>query len=110
MNLYANARDAMPKGGELRIEASRQDKKAMVVVKDTGYGMDKETQERCFDPFFTTKEISKGTGLGLSATYGIVKEHGGEIRVSSKLGRGATFKLYFPLNDSRKRPEDPDCG
>jgi signal transduction histidine kinase len=65
MNLYANARDAMPKGGELRIEASRQDKKAMVVVKDTGYGMDKETQERCFDPFFTTKEISKGTGLSL---------------------------------------------
>lgn len=105
MNLYANARDAMPKGGELRIEASRQDKKAMVVVKDTGYGMDKETQERCFDPFFTTKEISKGTGLGLSATYGIVKEHGGEIRVSSKLGRGTTFKLYFPLALSDERAE-----
>jgi CheY-like chemotaxis protein len=77
----------------------------MVVVKDTGYGMDKETQERCFDPFFTTKEISKGTGLGLSATYGIVKEHGGEIRVSSKLGRGATFKLYFPLALSDERAE-----
>ena len=105
MNLYANARDAMPKGGELRVEASKQDRKAMVVVTDTGYGMDKETQERCFDPFFTTKEISKGTGLGLSTTYGIVKEHGGEIHVSSKLGHGTTFKLYFPLAPSDEREE-----
>lgn len=105
MNLYANARDAMPKGGELRIEARKKGRKALLAVSDTGCGMDKETQDRCFDPFFTTKEISKGTGLGLSTTYGIVKEHGGEIHVSSKLGRGSTFKLYFPLAPSGEQEE-----
>jgi PAS domain S-box-containing protein len=109
MNLYANARDAMPEGGELRIEARKRRGKALIAVSDTGCGMDKETQERCFDPFFTTKEISKGTGLGLSITYGIVKEHGGEIQVMSKLGRGSTFKLYFPLAPSgeQEEPEFP---
>ena len=105
MNLYANARDAMPEGGELRIEARKRRGKALVAVSDTGCGMDKETQERCFDPFFTKKEISKGTGLGLSITYGIVKEHGGEIQVLSKLGRGSTFKLYFPLAPSGEQEE-----
>ena len=105
MNLYANARDAMPEGGELRIEAGKRGGKALVIVSDMGCGMNKETQERCFDPFFTTKEISKGTGLGLSTTYGIVKEHGGEIEVSSKLGRGSTFKLYLPLAPSGQKEE-----
>jgi len=77
----------------------------MVVVTDTGCGMDKETRARCFDPFFTTKEITKGTGLGLSTTYGIVEEHGGEIHVASKPGRGTTFKLHFPLAPSEEDEE-----
>jgi len=103
MNLCTNARDAMPGGGELHIKASRRRGKALVVISDTGHGMDKETREKCFDPFFTTKEVSKGTGLGLSTSYGIVKEHGGEIRVYSEIGRGTTFKLYFPLDVSGGR-------
>ncbi len=97
MNLCTNARDAMPEGGELHIEAKKEGENALVIVADTGDGMDKQTQERCFDPFFTTKEVNKGTGLGLSTTYGIVKEHGGEIHVHSELGQGTTFKVYFPL-------------
>jgi two-component system cell cycle sensor histidine kinase/response regulator CckA len=103
MNLCTNARDAMPGGGELHIAASRRRSKAFVVVSDTGQGMDKETREQCFDPFFTTKEVNKGTGLGLSTSYGIVKEHGGEIHVYSEIGKGTTFKLSFPLDVSGQR-------
>ncbi|UCB50567.1 MAG: PAS domain S-box protein [Deltaproteobacteria bacterium] len=103
MNLCTNAMDAMPGGGELHIEAKKEGEKALVIIADTGQGMDKETQERCFDPFFTTKEVNKGTGLGLSTTYGIVKEHGGDIHVYSELGQGTTFNLYFPLASSDER-------
>ena len=110
MNLCTNASDAMPDGGELHIEASRKRDKALVVISDTGHGMDKETREKCFDPFFTTKELDKGTGLGLSTSYGIVKEHGGQIRVYSEIGQGTTFKLFFPLDLSgdlgRQEPSD----
>jgi two-component system cell cycle sensor histidine kinase/response regulator CckA len=107
MNLCTNAMDAMPEGGELHMEAKKEEGKALVIIADTGQGMDKETQERCFDPFFTTKEVDKGTGLGLSTTYGIVKEHGGDIHVYSELGGGTKFKLYFPLASSdRCIPEE----
>ena len=95
MNLCNNARDAMPRGGEIVITARRERDRALVLFSDTGEGMDKETQGKCFDPFFTTKAPEKGTGSGLSTTYGIVKEHGGEIFVSSVPGKGTTFKLYF---------------
>jgi two-component system cell cycle sensor histidine kinase/response regulator CckA len=103
MNLFTNARDAMPEGGELHVEAKKEGDRVQVIISDTGRGMDKETQDRCFDPFFTTKEVDKGTGLGLSTTYGIVKEHGGEIHVYSTLGQGTTFKLYFPLAPSGEK-------
>jgi len=107
INLCTNAMDAMPKGGELHMEAREEGGQALVIIADTGEGMDKETQERCFDPFFTTKEVNKGTGLGLSTTYGIVKEHGGNIHVYSELSQGTTFKLYFPLTSSDMRiPEE----
>lgn len=112
MNLATNARDAMSEGGTLTIKTERVelDRKfitshgygslgnfALITVSDTGAGMDGMTQARIFEPFFTTKEMGKGTGLGLSMVYGIVKQHGGYITVSSAPGIGTTFEIYFPL-------------
>lgn len=98
MNLCTNARDAMPDGGELRIEAKQNKDKIEVSIADTGIGMDSETLEKCFDPFYTTKDAGKGTGLGLSTIYGIVKNHGGDINVTSELNKGTTFLVSFPLH------------
>jgi two-component system cell cycle sensor histidine kinase/response regulator CckA len=108
MNLCTNARDSMPNGGELRIEAMPKGDRAVVVVSDTGQGMDKVTVQKCFDPFFTTKEVGKGTGLGLSTTYGIIKNHGGEISVTSEPNKGTIFKVLLPLDISgeQDKPED----
>ncbi len=101
MNLYSNANDAMPNGGQLTVEAKRRRNKVLAVVSDTGIGMDEKTVERIFDPFFTLKEVGKGTGLGLSTVHGIVEEHKGDISVSSKPGRGAAFKISFPYSDPK---------
>ncbi|MBW1700629.1 MAG: response regulator [Deltaproteobacteria bacterium] len=100
MNLCNNARDAMPEGGELTIKASKEGSKAVVIISDTGSGMDTETIEKCFDPFFTKKGIGKGTGLGLSTTYGIVKSYDGEIHIQSEPNKGSVFTLSFPLASS----------
>jgi signal transduction histidine kinase/ActR/RegA family two-component response regulator len=110
MNLAANARDAMPNGGQLSIgtrslELGSQDERAPTAssgkyveirVEDSGTGMDDSTRQRLFEPFFTTKPAGKGTGLGLSAVYGIVTQSGGHISVRSERGKGTTFTLYFP--------------
>lgn len=113
MNLCINARDAMPKGGLLIIEARRIDAATLpekiltkldapdivrLGVTDTGTGMDAKTRERIFDPFFTTKAQGKGTGLGLSVVYGLVKEMGGVIDVVSELGRGTEIAIYLPIS------------
>jgi two-component system, NtrC family, sensor kinase len=97
LNLVLNARDAMESGGTLAIKTMRsQDRQVRVTVADSGAGIAAENLTRIFDPFFTTKAAKKGTGLGLSVSYGIVKEHGGEIEAASDLGAGTRFELSFP--------------
>ena len=111
MNLFTNARDAMPNGGKLSVEAKRAGRRVLVSVSDTGHGMDKETLGKIFDPFFTLKDVGKGTGLGLSTTHGIVEQHRGSISASSEPGGGATFRIVLPASESEKiekhRPPKP---
>jgi two-component system, cell cycle sensor histidine kinase and response regulator CckA len=114
MNLVVNARDAMPNGGGLVIETASHlleeslaasnlelppGRYATVAVSDTGTGMSAEVKAKIFDPFFTTKQPGKGTGLGLSTVYGIVRQYGGSISVSSELGRGTKFTIFLPAVD-----------
>jgi PAS domain S-box-containing protein len=126
-NLYVNAADAMPEGGEIFIEtqtASHTDLKnktydvkkgqyALLRVTDKGEGMDPETLERVFEPFFTTKEVGKGTGLGLASVYGIIKSHYGYIEVESAVGKGTTFYLFLPVckvGNQRQSSDSPQLA
>ncbi len=97
LNLFLNARDAMPSGGWLTIVTRADAGGAVVEVADTGSGIPAEALSRIYDPFFTTKEIGKGTGLGLSITYGIVQEHGGTIACDSHVGQGTRFTIRLPI-------------
>jgi signal transduction histidine kinase/CheY-like chemotaxis protein len=114
MNLCVNARDAMPEGGQLRLELSEvmlapaqleaypwahPGRYLLVAVSDTGSGMDALTAERIFEPFFTTKAQGKGTGLGLAVAYGVVRQHGGVTHVYSEPGVGTTMRVYLPVHD-----------
>jgi signal transduction histidine kinase len=101
LNLFLNAKDAMPGGGTLRVATSNGDG-VSVVISDTGTGIAQEHIQRIYDPFFTTKTSPqenqrRGTGLGLSVTYGIIQEHAGKIRVESSPDSGTTFYIEFPL-------------
>ncbi|HTG61531.1 MAG TPA: PAS domain S-box protein [Terriglobia bacterium] len=125
LNLAVNARDAMPLGGSLIIETASADvsetnappevpvrpgRYVMLLVSDTGHGMDAQTQSHIFEPFFTTKEKDKGTGLGLATVYGIVKQAGGYVWAESAPQRGTTFKILLPQEDgvtSREPKPDP---
>jgi PAS domain S-box-containing protein len=101
LNLAINARDAMPKGGALKLSSSicslnAEGDVVRIQVADTGSGIPKEVQARMFEPFFTTKEVGKGTGLGLAIVHGVMKAHQGKIGLESIVGKGTTFSLYFP--------------
>ncbi|MBE9534752.1 MAG: PAS domain S-box protein, partial [Proteobacteria bacterium] len=121
LNLYVNAWQAMPNGGELYLETkivtlddaycklyqAKSGRYAKVSVTDTGIGMDKSTCQRIFDPFFTTKEKARGTGLGLSSAYGIIKNHAGIIAVYSEVGQGTTFNIYLPVSNEEAYRDVP---
>ncbi|HWF83522.1 MAG TPA: ATP-binding protein, partial [Vicinamibacterales bacterium] len=96
LNLFLNARDAMPAGGWLSVATRLEDGQAVAEVADTGSGIPSEQLSRIYDPFFTTKNIGRGTGLGLSITYGIVREHHGAIHCDSAVGQGTRFTLTLP--------------
>jgi PAS domain S-box-containing protein len=98
LNLFLNARDAMPKGGWLSVATRIEGERAVVDIGDTGSGIPSEQLSRIYDPFFTTKSIGQGTGLGLSITYGIVREHEGTITVDSTVGQGSRFTVSLPLS------------
>jgi len=96
LNLFLNARDAMPSGGMLEVRSAVHNGSVEVEVVDTGNGITREHIHKIFDPFFTTKTSGRGTGLGLSVSYGIIKEHAGKIDVRSTPGRGTSFHVEFP--------------
>ncbi len=100
VNLFLNARDAMPSGGELRVRTAMNESMVIVDIEDTGTGISQEDIKRIYDPFFTTKGASRGTGLGLAISYGIVQEHGGRILVDSEPGKGTHFRLKLPTRQS----------
>ncbi len=135
MNLCVNARDAMPAGGKLIVETTREQlpgqrdgspesrpdlppgEYAVLRVTDTGCGMTADVQQRIFDPFYTTKEVGKGTGMGLSMVYGAVDQHDGAIRLKSEVGKGTTFTIHLPLTEPSVRsatqksdPQYPSAG
>jgi len=97
LNLFLNARDAMPRGGWLSVSTRVDGDLAVAEVADTGSGIPSEQLARIYDPFFTTKGIGRGTGLGLSIIYGIVRDHQGSIRCDSAVGQGTKFTLTLPL-------------
>jgi PAS domain S-box-containing protein len=123
LNLCVNARDAMPNGGVLRLEAENTLAEPppgwtgapearphlMITVADTGTGIAPGLLQKIFDPFFTTKDVGKGTGLGLSTSLGIVKSHGGYMDVSSEAGQGAVFKVFIPALAAKRPPDAEDC-
>lgn len=105
LNLFLNAKEAMPQGGTLRIRTAQKNARVQVEVTDTGIGIARENLHKIYDPFFTTKTTGRGTGLGLAVSYGIIQEHSGSIQVSSSPGQGTSFLLEFPILDQSAASE-----
>jgi PAS domain S-box-containing protein len=97
LNMFKNAKEAMPNGGTLTVRTAREDQRVSVHIQDTGVGIPEEIRSKIFEAFFTTKQKVKGVGLGLSVCYGIVKDHGGEIKLESEEGKGTTFIITLPI-------------
>jgi PAS domain S-box-containing protein len=108
LNLVKNALAAMPGGGELKLSADSSDEEVILSVEDTGVGISEEDLPKIFEPYFTTKD--NGTGLGLTITFKIVREHGGEITVSSRPGQGSTFAIHLPVPQKDKKLLPFDSG
>lgn len=113
LNLFINARDAMPEGGRLTVRTTNVEVEPAdasdsgqicLEVQDTGHGIREDVKQHLFEPFFTTKQVGEGTGLGLSVVYGIVQQHGGHIEVSSRVGEGALFKVFLPICTEEPEP------
>ncbi|MBX7174371.1 MAG: HAMP domain-containing protein [Pyrinomonadaceae bacterium] len=100
LNIFLNARDAMPNGGELSVKTSNGDNSIKVEIADNGIGIDENSAKQIFDPFFTTKPTGKGTGLGLAVCYGIITAHGGKIEVSNNHNNGTKFIIQLPAENS----------
>ncbi len=96
LNIIANAKDAMPKGGILTLETTENNSDLVIKITDTGIGIPEHIKDKIFEAFVTTKQEVKGVGLGLSVCYGIIKDHGGDIRVQSRQGKGSTFSIILP--------------
>jgi len=99
-NLTINAIQAMKNGGELIFTTRKDHNNAILCVEDTGIGISSENISKTFLPFFTTKDVGEGTGLGLSVVYGIIKNHNGDIKISSELGKGTVFEVCLPLEEN----------
>ena len=102
LNLIKNAKEAMPKGGTLTVGTGRERDKVLIHIRDTGIGIPEEIKDKIFEAFFTTKQKVKGVGLGLSVCYGIIKDHGGGIKVESEEGKGTTFIIRLPIENRNK--------
>jgi signal transduction histidine kinase len=100
LNLFLNARDAMPGGGELFIKTRQNNGEVQIEIADSGAGIDEKEIKKIFDPFFTTKTAGKGTGLGLAVCYGIITAHGGKIEAVESQSNGAAFLISLPINES----------
>lgn len=121
LNMYINAWQAMPDGGELHLETGtvtfdddscklfhvKSGRYVKISIRDTGVGMDKSTCQQIFDPFYTTKDMNRGTGLGLASAYGIIKNHAGTITVNSEVGKGSEFNIYLPISGKEVHREIP---
>ena len=97
LNMFKNAKEAMPQGGTLTVRTEREEQRILIHIQDTGMGIPEGIRNKIFDAFFTTKQKVKGVGLGLSVCYGIIKDHGGEVKVESEEGKGSTFTISLPV-------------
>jgi len=102
LNLFLNARDAMPDGGELLVKTSNSNQEVKIEIADSGIGIDAQNLPQIFNPFFTTKQTGKGTGLGLAVCYGIITAHNGKIEASANDKNGTTFSVTLPVNSNEQ--------